>query len=54
MRKVVGTYITRVGDMRYAYKILVGKSEGLRPFGRRWCGWEDNNRMYLREIGGKF
>jgi hypothetical protein len=37
--------------MRSAYNILVGKSEGKRPFGRRIRRWEDNIRMDLREIG---
>jgi len=27
-------YVASVGDMRNAYKILVGKPEGSRPFGR--------------------
>jgi hypothetical protein len=33
------------------YKVLVGKSEGKRPFGRPRCRWEDGIRMDLREIG---
>jgi hypothetical protein len=36
--------------MRNAYKILVGKSEGKRPFGRSRYRWEDNIRMDPREI----
>jgi hypothetical protein len=32
-----------MGEMRNAYKILVRKSEGK--------SWENNFRMYLREIG---
>jgi len=31
--------------------ILVGKSEGKRPLGRRRHRWEDNIKMDLREIG---
>jgi hypothetical protein len=34
-----------------AYKILVRKPEGKRPLKRPRCRWEDNIRMYLREIG---
>jgi hypothetical protein len=34
-----------------AYKILVRKSEGKRPRGRRRRRWEDNIRMDLREVG---
>jgi hypothetical protein len=40
-----------VGEMRNAYKIFVGKSEGDRPLGRPRRRWEDNIRMDLREIG---
>jgi hypothetical protein len=37
-----------MGKMRNAYKILVIKSKGKRPFGR--CRWKDI-RMDLREMG---
>jgi hypothetical protein len=33
------------GEMRNAYKILFGKSEGKRPFGRPRCKWGNNIRM---------
>jgi hypothetical protein len=36
---------------RCAYRILVGKPEGKRPLGSLRCGWEDNMKMDLREIG---
>jgi hypothetical protein len=36
--------------MRNAHKILVGKPERKRPFGRPRRRWEDNIRMDLREI----
>jgi hypothetical protein len=36
--------------MRNAYKALVVKSEGKRPFGRLRRRWEDNIRVF-REIG---
>jgi hypothetical protein len=32
-------------------KILVGKPEGKKPFGRTRRRWSDNIIMYLREIG---
>jgi len=41
----------RMGEMRNAYKILVGKSEGERPFGRSRRRLEDNIRMDLTGIG---
>ena len=34
-----------------AFKILTGKSTGKRPLGRPRRRWEDNIRMYLKEIG---
>jgi hypothetical protein len=40
-----------MGEMRNAYKILVGKPEEKRPFGRPRRRCEDNIRMDLREIG---
>jgi len=39
-----------MGEMKNAYKILVGKPEGKRPHGRSRCRWEDN-RKDLTEIG---
>jgi hypothetical protein len=40
-----------MGEMRYTYNILVGRSEETRPFGRTRHGWKDKIRMDLREIG---
>jgi hypothetical protein len=39
-----------MGEMRNAYKLLVGKPEGKRPLGRTRCKWEDNGRTDLREM----
>jgi hypothetical protein len=39
-----------VGEVKYAFKILVGKPEGKRPLGRSRRRWEDNIKMNLREI----
>jgi hypothetical protein len=36
--------------MRNAYKILVGKPEGKRPFGRSRRRWKNNITMDFREI----
>jgi hypothetical protein len=40
-----------MGKMRNAYRILVGKPEGMRPFGRPRHEWEDESRIDLREVG---
>jgi hypothetical protein len=44
----------RMGEMRNAYSILVGKPEGKRPLKRCRRGWKDNIRMDLREIGWEY
>jgi len=43
-------HVARMGEMRNAYRILAGKPEGKRPFGRPRRRWE-NIRMDLRETG---
>ena len=35
---------------RNAYRILVGKPEEKRPLWRQSLRWEDNIKMYLREV----
>jgi hypothetical protein len=44
-------HVVCMGEMRNAYKILVGKPEGKRPLGRPRHRWEDDIKMGLREIG---
>ena len=34
---------------RDAYRILMGKSEKMRPLGRPKCRWEDNIKINLQE-----
>jgi hypothetical protein len=36
---------------RGVYRVLVGRPECKRPLGRPRCRWEDNIKIYLREIG---
>jgi hypothetical protein len=46
-------HVTRVGDRRGAYRVLVGKPEGNRTLGRPRRRWEDNIKMDLTSgIGG--
>jgi hypothetical protein len=40
-----------MGEMRNAYKILVGKPERKRPLGRPERRREDNIRMDIGEVG---
>jgi hypothetical protein len=44
-------HVARMGEMRGAYNILVGRPGGRRPLGRPRRRWEDNIKMDLREIG---
>jgi hypothetical protein len=43
-------HLARMGEVRGAYNILVGRPEGRRLLGRPRHGWEDNIKMDLREI----
>jgi hypothetical protein len=46
-------YIACVGELRSAFKILVGKPEGKRQIVRSRSTWEDNIKIDLREIGSE-
>jgi hypothetical protein len=37
-------------ERRDLYKVLVGKAEVKRPFGRPRCRWEDNIKMDLKDV----
>jgi hypothetical protein len=43
-------YVERMRKKRTAYRILVGKPEGIRPLGRQRRRWVYNIKMDLREI----
>jgi hypothetical protein len=43
--------VARMRAKRYAYRILVRKTEGKRSLGRPRLGWIGNIKMYRREIG---
>ncbi|KAJ4450395.1 hypothetical protein ANN_01819 [Periplaneta americana] len=43
-------HVTRMGESRNAYRVLVGRPEGERPLGRPRRRWEDNIKMDLREV----
>jgi hypothetical protein len=44
-------HVASMGEVRGAYNILVGKSEGRRPLGRPRRRWEEKRKMDLRDIG---
>jgi hypothetical protein len=39
------------GEGRGVYRVLVGRLAGKIPLGRHRRRWEDNIKVYLREIG---
>jgi len=41
-----------MGEGRSVHRVLVEKPDGKRPLGRPRHRWEDNIKMYLREVGG--
>ena len=43
--------MARMEEVRGVHKDLVGKPEGKRPLGRPKRRWEDNIKMYLKEVG---
>ena len=44
-------HVALMGDGRGVYRVLVGKLEGKRSLGRPRCGWEDNIKMNLQDVG---
>jgi len=38
------------GERRGVYRVLVGKSVGKKPLGRRRRRWENNIKMGLQEV----
>jgi hypothetical protein len=44
-------HVARMGEKRYAYRLLMGKPEGKRPLGRSRRRWVDNIRIDLGEEG---
>ena len=46
-------HVVHMGKGRGVCRVLVGKPEGKRPFGRPSHRWEDNFKMKLQEVGWK-
>jgi hypothetical protein len=44
-------HVARMREGRGVYRVLIGRLEGKRSMGRPRCGWEDNIKLDLREIG---
>ena len=43
-------HVASMGERIGVYRVLVGKPEGKRPFGRPRCRWEDNIETDLQEV----
>jgi hypothetical protein len=43
--------LARIRERKGVYRVLVGKPEGNRPFGRPRRRWEDNIKIDLQEVG---
>jgi hypothetical protein len=44
-------HVAHMGEGRGVYRVLVQRPEGKRPLGRPRHRWDNNIKMYLREIG---
>ena len=44
-------HVARMGEDIGVHRVLVGKSEGKRPLGKRRRRWEDNIKMDFQEVG---
>ena len=47
----MGGFVAHMLGRRGIYRVLLGKPEGKRPFGRPRRRWEDNIKMELKEVG---
>ena len=43
-------HVARMGERRGEYRVLVGKPDGKRPFGRPRRRWENHIKMVLQEV----
>jgi hypothetical protein len=47
-------HVARMGEGRGVHRVLVGKPEGTRPWGRPRHRWKDNIKRDLQKVGGYF
>jgi hypothetical protein len=47
----MGGACSTYGERKGLYRVLVGRSEGMKPLGRPRHRWEDNIKMDLQEVG---
>ena len=51
IEQIIFHHVARMGEGRGVYRVLVGKHEGKRPFGRSRLRWGENIKMDLQEVG---
>jgi hypothetical protein len=44
-------HMSRMGERRGVFRVLVGETEGKRPLGRPRGRWENNIKVDLQEVG---
>jgi len=44
-------HLTLMGEGTTVYGVLLGKPEGKKPLGRPRCGWEDNIKIDVQDVG---
>ena len=44
-------HIGRMRDRRGAYRVLMGRTDGKRPFGRPRLRWNDSIKIGLQDVG---
>jgi len=47
-------HVTRLGEEKGVFRVLVGKPQGKRPLGRPRRRWADNIRTDLQEVGSGY
>jgi hypothetical protein len=43
-------HVALMGENRFVYRVLVGKPDGKRPFGRPRRRWEVNIKVHVQEV----
>jgi hypothetical protein len=44
-------HVARMTERRVTYRVLVGKPDRKRPFGKLTCRWDDNSNIDFQEVG---
>ena len=50
-RMIWAEHVTRMGERRGLYRVLMWKPERKIPLGRHRCRWYDNIKMDFQEVG---